>query len=318
MDDIQFRTLLKKASQGKLTKQEESLLDQFVAKKQKDNEQALSSPQLSLDFVQNKVLENTLNHIKSKNKTAYIYKLLQYVAIIIIGLLSCVFTYNAISDSSEQVTTTTIIAQTHQPKIITLPDSSTVVLSANSVLSYNHDFNIEKRTVKLKGKAFFDIAHNKQKPFTVEVGDFTTSVLGTSFTITEIDSLTQVTVVTGKVKVSSEKESLIEPIYLTKNKQFTFNNHTQLSSVNTKDLESVLTWNKGIINFKQTPLPEVINQLNTWYNTSIQYNSSLIKQKTLTASYNDKSLDYILEDISFLLDLKINKRSNIYYLTQNK
>ena len=64
-----------------------------------------------------------------------------------------------------------------------LPDGSTIVLKAGSTVKYPDRFTGSTREVELRGEAYFDIAHNKAKPFIIHTGTVTTTVLGTAFNI---------------------------------------------------------------------------------------------------------------------------------------
>jgi len=67
---------------------------------------------------------------------------------------------------------------------ISLPDGSQVWLNAGSRLDYNSvDFNKSRREVNLSGEAYFDIAHNANKPFIVRSGNMRIKVLGTMFNV---------------------------------------------------------------------------------------------------------------------------------------
>ncbi len=69
-------------------------------------------------------------------------------------------------------------------KKVQLPDSSTVWLNKKSILAWDNHFGKEERKVYLIGEAYFEIAHNKQKPFIVYANYGTkTKVLGTSFSL---------------------------------------------------------------------------------------------------------------------------------------
>src|SRR5690349_3566179 len=63
-----------------------------------------------------------------------------------------------------------------------LPDGSNVWLNAKSELKYSSDFS-EERNISLTGEAFFDVAHNPEKPFEITAGETQVRVLGTSFNV---------------------------------------------------------------------------------------------------------------------------------------
>lgn len=94
-------------------------------------------------------------------------------------------------------------------KTVTLPDQSQVVLNGNSTLSYNGTWrNEQDREVSLQGEAYFKVRHAKNhRKFRVKLKDgVCITVLGTTFTITQRPTRTQVVLNEGQVKVSKEQE----------------------------------------------------------------------------------------------------------------
>ncbi|HEY0668863.1 MAG TPA: FecR family protein, partial [Sphingobacteriaceae bacterium] len=88
---------------------------------------------------------------------------------------------------------------------VILPDGTRVWLNAASSLKFPVVFGKE-RTVKLTGEAYFEVAKDKNKPFTVSVGNIGVKVLGTHFNVmayTDEEAITT-TLLEGKVKVSGK------------------------------------------------------------------------------------------------------------------
>ena len=71
-------------------------------------------------------------------------------------------------------------------KVVSLPDSSVVELEPAARIEYRNDFSVNRK-VMLNGRAFFKVRKDKLHPFRVSCGETTTTVLGTSFTISECD-----------------------------------------------------------------------------------------------------------------------------------
>ncbi len=99
--------------------------------------------------------------------------------------------------------TITIGNHTASGKEVNLPDGSIVLLSPGSEVRYKKSFK-KTRGAELDGEAFFDIAKDSIKAFTVETDFTTTRVLGTTFLITETANLrnTEVKLYTGKISMS--------------------------------------------------------------------------------------------------------------------
>lgn len=98
-----------------------------------------------------------------------------------------------------------------------LPDGSTVILAAGSVLSYSTRFgDRERRVVLPRGEAFFDVVKDGS-PFYVDSYNTRTSVLGTRFLVTSQPDgpspSTEIRVQQGLVSVESRTRSS-EPVRL--------------------------------------------------------------------------------------------------------
>jgi transmembrane sensor len=68
-------------------------------------------------------------------------------------------------------------------KIVVLPDNSRVELASNSKIVYASNF-VLNRKVEVAGEAYFKVKKDKKHPFQVVCNETTTTVLGTSFTVT--------------------------------------------------------------------------------------------------------------------------------------
>ena len=119
-----------------------------------------------------------------------------------------------------EVLKTVVALEEH--KKLTLPDGSTVILNRHSKLSYSQDPAAKKREVTLSGEGYFDVRHDHSRPFIVNAGKLSTTVLGTAFNIkTSVnDSKVIITVVRGKVRVT-KKDNVIG--VLTPNQQIAYN-----------------------------------------------------------------------------------------------
>lgn len=156
-----------------------------------------------------------------------------------------------------------------QKSKITLPDGSVVYLNSESSIKFMDNF-AENRTIYLDGEAFFEVAENKTYPFEVITDNLITTALGTSFNIKayENSKKIEVSLASGKVKISeSTNNSQIEInpgqgiSYLTKKGEL------EIQNVN---IETILNWKDGILQFEKLPLPEVIEILERWYGVDIE------------------------------------------------
>ncbi|HEY4208926.1 MAG TPA: FecR domain-containing protein, partial [Puia sp.] len=97
---------------------------------------------------------------------------------------------------------------------ITLSDGTKVWLNTGTSLKYPTAFTGPARSVELKGEAYFEVAPDAVRPFTVLGGGQTIRVLGTHFNINTYDNepAVRTTLLQGSVKVvRGERELLLRP-----------------------------------------------------------------------------------------------------------
>jgi ferric-dicitrate binding protein FerR (iron transport regulator) len=206
-----------------------------------------------------------------------------------------------------------VIQTAENVKHTVLPDGSNVWLNAQSRLTYEDDFD-NKRTVTLQGEAFFDVKKDSQHPFTIHAPDAEVKVLGTSFNVRahEKETLTEVFVVTGKVSVKAD--DVDENILLTPGMTgvLSRNNH-QLSS-NTNDDVNRLAWKSRELVFRKAPLRTVIKTMSSYFRKEFRVGNDELLNCRFTGSFEDPSIDEVLESIDLALDLKANHQEDIYTL----
>lgn len=90
-----------------------------------------------------------------------------------------------------------------------LPDGTKVWLNASTQLVYKPSFWKRERLVDLNGEAYFEVSHNKHKPFVVNSKDVRTCVLGTKFNVRARSSEAKVvtTLLKGLVQVQLPGQS---------------------------------------------------------------------------------------------------------------
>ncbi len=97
---------------------------------------------------------------------------------------------------------------TNKTAVTNLNDGSTVTLNKNSILKYPAVFHGATRNVRLTGEAFFNVKHDANKPFIIQVNDVQVTVLGTSFNVKSNPDSAVVIVETGKVSVTRGQQML--------------------------------------------------------------------------------------------------------------
>jgi len=152
---------------------------------------------------------------------------------------------------------------------VTLPDGTHVRLNAASELTYPTVFKKDSRDVQLRGEAYFEVARQSGRPFTVRTSDQLITVLGTHFNVEAYDasSPTKTTLAEGKVRVlasSTQTEVMLQP------GQQAVLREGRLSTKSI-DVQQELAWIYGKFNFDGKTLKEVMNELSRWYDVDVVY-----------------------------------------------
>lgn len=196
----------------------------------------------------------------------------------------------------------------------TLSDGTLVALNVNSSISYPESFDKERR-IELKGEAFFDVERDETKPFIVDLpNDFEVQVLGTSFNVNanEADSITEVYVASGTVKVSTKTETVI----LEKGEMAALSKNTGRIQKSTpkSGKNAELFWMNEELRFDGESLDEVLEILKEIFKTDIQLTCK-DKGSAPTISYHKKEgVEEILKVIAEVHRLNLVIQSNAFIL----
>ena len=195
-----------------------------------------------------------------------------------------------------------------QLKDVYLPDSTLVSMAGNSTLRYDvKKYGKERRVVEMTGKAFFQVKRNEARPFSVHTAMTEVTVLGTSFQVSEQPDMTEVDVVTGKVRFAAGKEP--EPVILTAGMSASYSNEKKEIDILKEENLNNLSWKTKQLRFNDTPLEKVIRDLNEYYQVEI-INKVDSPDSRLTATFNDLPLDEVLMVINQTLDIRLVPRKD--------
>ncbi len=219
----------------------------------------------------------------------------------------------------EELTLTTPKGGTYQ---ITLPDGSRVWLNSASTLRYPSRFSGKERIVELSGEAFFEIqeiqgARVSRVPFKVLTSGQTVEVLGTEFNISAYadEKETKTTLVTGKVRVGVSPAGEPVPIrregrdgvhdgrgrYLELKPGQQATTRARLpgqgaaTTINSVDVNNYTSWKDGLFDFTGMTLPEVMRQLERWYDIEVVWEGHVPDTRYLGQIYRDNNLSQVLK-----------------------
>ncbi|RXQ89523.1 FecR family protein [Ancylomarina salipaludis] len=304
--------LLRVNLQGRANEKEKATLVSWLSESSENKELFVRMTELwssasNIDVFEQIDLELDWKRIqmKRKKKTFGVTHILRYAAVVFISCsLSFLYLYNTTPGFGKL----SKVQTTESKDKFELADGSQIQLNVNSKLIYPNHFGDNKRLVKLKGEAFFNIKRDTSKPFIIESGKTLIKVLGTSFNIRNMaGDQTLVSVNTGRVsfKIKNNDQELI----LTKGQVGLFKDN-QLAIIN-KPGFNYDSWRTGFLSFKNTPFIQVLQDIERLYKVEIKNQNIELENLKLTIDFNNYDIDKVLKQLELLIQANIEKKGQV-------
>lgn len=183
---------------------------------------------------------------------------------------------------------------------VVLTDGTVVRLAPESRLAL--DEASSDRSVSLVGRAYFSVARDEARPFTVTTGAGDVKVLGTRFVLdASVEDLSLV-VVEGRVALSGgEEESDVE----VRDRQMArVVKGTRLPIVEVDDPSSFADWFGDFLAFQNTPLREAATEIERAYDVTIDIADPALAQRTITAWFAGWELPEVMEVVCIVANAR--------------
>jgi ferric-dicitrate binding protein FerR (iron transport regulator) len=226
-------------------------------------------------------------------------------------------TYNKPGGSATAVYNNLTTPRGRQFQLI-LPDGSKAWLNAASSLRYPTVFAGNERRVEVTGEVYFEVAHNKAKPFIINIparngkaGTGQLQVLGTRFNVNAYanEAAIRTTLVEGSLKVTAGTTAADgHSVVLKPGQQAQISNATANAPVKlltNPDVDKAVAWKSGLFNFEDASLEEVMRQLERWYDIEVVYEKGIPDIKFGGKMSNDVSLSGLLRSLQ---DMEVHFR----------
>ncbi|PCI07208.1 MAG: hypothetical protein COB73_08655 [Flavobacteriaceae bacterium] len=245
-----------------------------------------------------KKLQPIIDEKRGSKSNKELYKIIaQMAAAFIIG-----FTLVSVFFSKDL---TTIETMASEKTTVTLPDNSTAQLNSKSEISYSEKKWDKKRTVNLKGEAYFKVA--KGSKFDVKTTAGIVSVHGTQFNVKNRKNYFEVKCFEGLVGVEIDGDITMLPVGNT------------LRVVNGKLIKSTTdltapNWIANESSFKSVPLSEVFAEFERQYNVKIstEFNTEIL----FTGMFVHDDKQVALKSITIPFDLEYTITNTKIILTE--
>lgn len=182
---------------------------------------------------------------------------------------------------------------------IALADGSVIEMDADSAITV--EFTATARNLHLRrGRAFFKVAKDDNRPFSVSAGDGKATALGTEFVVHSSADTVTVSVVESRVSVSHPGAS---PAVINAGEKVSYDS-AGLGAATTVDSDSEIAWQRGKLIFEDVPLGQVISDINRYRHGIIRVMDSDLKTLRVSGIFDVTRPDGVLETIVQTLPVK--------------
>lgn len=194
------------------------------------------------------------------------------------------------------------ITGTGEVRQVVLDDGTRVHLAPGSALSFDARGG-QRSAHLLRGRAYFDVAHDAARPFRVFANDTVITVLGTAFEVDDHAASAAVAVRRGAVAVDYGHGPRT---VLHKGETVALDAQGRIAR-GAMRTDRIAGWMSGRIFVKDRPVGEVLEDLRPWYRGYILARGSRLASRRVTGIYDLRDPDAALAAIAKVHPLRVRR-----------
>lgn len=211
-------------------------------------------------------------------------------------------------------------------KNIELPDGSLIKLNTNSAIQVSYAGDARAITLQ-HGEAYFDVAKDPRRPFTVTVGNGKVTAIGTAFNIQFDDDFVDVIVTEGVVEVESPvpdtapkgnvssaistKAIMVTRTALQANHAMRFDTTSaEIAELNPEQIDRELAWQRGMLIFEGHSLQEVVEEITRYTDTRIIIRDPEISTIRIGGYFKTGEIESMLEAFESSFGIRVTRLEN--------
>lgn len=187
--------------------------------------------------------------------------------------------------------------ETGQRTTITLPDGSVVTLDSATAMRFT-DLPGERHVELLGGRAFFKVAKNRTRPFTVTAAGKRVRALGTAFEVSMDGGEVAVVLAEGEVRVE-ETRNAASGTDMTPGRQLVIASNRRWTITNV-DVEKETGWTEGHLIFMHDSLSKAIAEVNRYSTRKLTFKDGAIPDRDIVGVFSAGDVE------SFIKALEMN------------
>lgn len=192
---------------------------------------------------------------------------------------------------------TTAIGERHR---IVLKDGTTIDMNTDTVLRMEL-LGLTRKITMERGEALFKMGDERFRAFIVYSGNGTLRDIGTEFNVARREDKTTVAVLEGAVEVKLDNPASAMKM-LHGGQQLSYSQH-EISDISQVDTETVTAWRKNRLIFRDTPLNEVIRQINRYHLRPVGLGDPRLSELTVSGEFNSADRNGLIRALKTLFSL---------------
>jgi len=212
-----------------------------------------------------------------------------------------------------------------EQRSVTLPDGSTITLNTGSQILAGITDTV-RRVVMDHGEAYFEVAKDPLRPFTVEVGGRSITAHGTAFNVRRLGGSFTVALVDGRVALHGQggeppaapqwldlgahpdgfESPLVEELGLRSGTVLHFDAHRRtIKAHHDPEIERRQQWRQGRLSFKDQPLSTVVAELSRYSTKPIRIHDADVADIRVFATLRLDSIDTALSTLERAVPIRV-------------
>lgn len=194
-----------------------------------------------------------------------------------------------------------------QKTIVDLADGTRVTLDADSAVDVA--FSDARRDVRLlRGRAFFDVAHDPAHPFAVRADTRVVTALGTQFDVKLTPGAVRVVLAQGSVSVAGVASSADAPLVKLRPGEAFAAHGAEAGKVVPIDLDDALAWKQDVVEFENEPLSTAVTKLNRYTRAQIVIKDPNVAALRITGLFRTGDVVRFGRNVSQVLPVRLVAR----------
>ena len=220
-----------------------------------------------------------------------------------------------------------------EQQTIELDDGSVITLNTAGQLEVDYSEQV-RRILLERGEAFFEVAEDLKRPFTVDLGVRSVTAVGTAFNIRKSPEHYQVAVIEGAVafhEVTDEVSSSQRPVsvdgqavVITASGQHRVEagwvaefdvSRDALTAFRPKSMQRYEGWRSGMLSFYREPLDQLVQELNRYSRKKIVIEDASVMELNVYTAVSVHDIDSALKGLELVLPIKVTKHYDRIVIT---